>query len=410
MSLSFGQKQIAKSTKRFRVVGAGRRFGKTHLSIRELCKAASQPDQLVWYVSPSYRQSKQTVWKKLKKRLLKLRWVKRVNESELSIELVNNSTIALKGADNYDSLRGVGLNFVVLDECADIHQEAWTEVLRPTLSDTGGSALFIGTPKGVGNWFYDLFMRGQGTDPQWDSWQFTTLDGGRVPLEEIEAARRDLDERTFKQEYEASFESFTGLVYYNYSPATHIQPYTGDTPRIIHCGIDFNVNPGSVTIAVQTANGLHVIDEIVLYSTNTQEMADELKQRYPDTKIFVYPDPAGHQRKTSALGKTDISILQDAGFVVKAPRSHTPVRDRINAVNSLLMTATGEARLIIDPRCKKTLEGLAKQTYKEGTMQPDKSTGLDHMVDALGYLVDYMFPVKRTIEHKAPQRWGHAIA
>jgi phage terminase large subunit len=106
---------------------------------------------------PSYRQAKQIAWVKLKQILKDLRWVKRINEAELTITLKNGSRICLRGADNKDSLRGVGIDFLVLDECADIEESAWTEVLRPTLSDTKGNALFCGTPKGM-NWFYDLYQ------------------------------------------------------------------------------------------------------------------------------------------------------------------------------------------------------------------------------------------------------------
>jgi phage terminase large subunit len=192
MPLSKAQDTIAESTTRFRVVVAGRRFGKTHLAIRELCFYAKEPDREVWYVAPTYRQSKQIVWRKLKHKLQDLRWTKRVNESELSITLKNGSTIALKGADNADSLRGVGLDFLVMDEFADIDPEAWYEVLRPTLADKQGGALFIGTPKGIGNWSHDLYQMPLENPDSWASFQFTTVDGGNVKPEEIEAARRDI--------------------------------------------------------------------------------------------------------------------------------------------------------------------------------------------------------------------------
>jgi hypothetical protein len=168
----------------------------------------------------------------------------------------------------------------------------------------------------------------------------------------------------------------------------------------------------SAVIATRTGDTLHVIDEIRIFGSNTQEMVAEIKQRYPKSKIWVYPDPAGSQRKTSAGGQTDIMILQNAGFVVKAPRSHTPVRDRINAVNSRLCSSSGIRHLIIDPKCKYTIEGLERQTYKEGTSQPDKDSGYDHMNDALGYAVDYLFPVRKDQDPEllVPQRWGHRVA
>lgn len=411
MALSNAQKLIAGTDRRFKVVIAGRRFGKTHLAIRELCKAARIPDRHVWMIAPTYRQVKQIVWRKLKQRLQDLNWVSKINESELTIILKNDSIISLKGADNADSLRGVGLDYIIMDEFADIEPEAWFEVIRPTLADRQGGALFIGTPKGVGNWAHDLFQMPMEYPDTWASWQFTTLDGGRVPLEEIEQARRDLDERTFRQEFLASFETFAGRIYYSFDRRENVIDVKDYQTDVIYVGCDFNVDPMSAVIAVRHGDNLVVIDEIRIYGSDTHELVDELKSRYPKSKIWIYPDPAGHQRKTSAGGKTDITILQNAGFVVKAPRSHTPVRDRINAVNSRLCDGQGTRHLFLSSKCKHTIEGLERHSYKEGTSQPDKDSGYDHMMDALGYMVDFMFPIRRDTAHiEQPRRWGHQVA
>lgn len=409
MPLSKAQAQVANDPHRFRVVVAGRRFGKTHLSIRELARYARDPYKEVWYIAPTYKMARQIVWRKLKDRLAVLKWIKKTNETELSIQLINGSTICLRGADNPDSLRGVGLDFVVLDEFADISPDAWYEVIRPALSDKQGSALFIGTPKGKSNWSYDLFCLKE-DNPDWTSFQYTTIDGGNVKPEEIESAKRDLDERTFRQEYLATFESYSGRIYYAFDRKFNVKT-TDISSDIVYVGIDFNIDPMSAVIAVKHHNTLYVIDEIRMFSSNTTELADELNSRYPRSKIWCYPDPAARQRKTSAGGATDLTILQNAGFVVKAPMSHTPVRDRINSVNSRLCDSTGLRQLFISPKCKYTIEGLERHTYKEGTTQPDKDSGYDHMMDALGYMIDYLFPVKRnhSPEQLAPQRFGHNI-
>lgn len=408
MALSEGQREIAHSHKRFRVAICGRRWGKTHLSIREIARAARYPNKKVFYVAPTYRMAKQIVWEKLKYRLMDLNWVDKVNESDLCITLINNSKIYLRGADNYDSLRGVGLDFLVMDEFAMVDPKAWTEVLRPTLADTGGSALFISTPMGQSNWAYDLYCRSEQDPDNWASWQFNSLSGGRIPLSEIEQARNDLDERTFRQEFEASFETYAGRIYYSFDRKHNVVASTEPNTDIIYVGMDFNTDPMSAVVAVRRDDTLTVIDEIRIFGSDTQEMVDEIKSRYPHSKVFVYPDPAGNQRKTSAGGKTDIIILQNAGFIVKAPRSHTPVRDRINAVNSRLCGSNGTRQLFVTHNCRHTIEGLERHSYKEGTSQPDKGTGLDHMMDALGYMVDYLFPVRK--EHAVtdqPRRWGH---
>jgi len=409
MPLSSPQLAITQAQQRFKVVIAGRRFGKTHLSVRELCKAASLPEKEVWYVAPTYKQAKMIVFKKLRKKLQSLRWVSKINETNMSFELKNGSTISLKGADNYDSLRGVGLDFLVMDEFADIDPEAWFETLRPTLADKMGRALFIGTPKGM-NWAKDLFDMAQEYPEEWASFQFTTEQGGNVSIEEIEAARRSLDERTFNQEFRATFETFSGRIFYSFERTYNVKAYEFGIPHEVHIGMDFNINPMSAVVAVRNGNNMHIIDEIKIYGSNTDEIVDEIKSRYPTQRIVVYPDPAGAARSSKSGGKTDHTILRNAGFTVKAPNSHNPVRDGINAVNAKLRSSTGIITLHIAPNCKYVIECLEKQTYKEGTSIPDKESGFDHMNDAVRYMIDYLFPVRKDAAPYIPQRWGHQLA
>ena len=196
MPLTAPQKKVIKDDSRFRVLITGRRFGKTYLAINELAKFASQPNKKVWYVAPSYRQAKAICWGVLKEKMIQHKWVKSINHSDLTITLKNNSQITLRGSDNENSLRGVGLHGLVMDEFADISKETWFEVLRPTLSDTKGHALFCGSPRGFGNWSYELYKMGE-TNKDWKSFQYTTLEGEQVREDEIEQAKQDLDLRTF---------------------------------------------------------------------------------------------------------------------------------------------------------------------------------------------------------------------
>lgn len=405
--LNPGQKAVSEDLHRFRVVCAGRRWGKTHLAIRELAKFARYPDSLVYYISPSYRMSKQIAWRKLAKRLKQLNWVTKANESEMCLYLVNGSRIELKGADNYDSLRGVGLNFVVFDETADISAETWSEVIRPALSDQQGHALFIGTPKGH-NWFKDLYDRGQLGEPDWQSFQYTTLEGLRVPREEIDAARRDLDARTFSQEYLATFENFQGRVAYQFDRAQHLRSLPNPNTKIIHVGMDFNVNPMCAVVLVEHEGCLYAIDEIRIPNSNTQEMANEIKNRYPRSQIESYPDPSGASRKSSSGGQTDHIILRNNLIKVNTYTSHRPVKDRIAALNSRLRSDSGHIRLFIDPKLKYTIESLERYSYKEDTQIPDKGQ-YDHMFDALSYCVEYLYPIKNTQHLPPPQRFGVSI-
>ena len=403
MKLTKPQSKIYLNESRFRVVVAGRRFGKTFLSIVELLThALKSDDRNCWYVAPNYKQAKEIAWSMLIESIPS-EYIDKTNETSLTVTLLNGSVISLKGAEKFDSLRGRSLDFVVLDEFADMKPEAWYEVIRPSLSDRRGHCIFIGTPKGR-NHFYDLWTRSVDGIEDWSSFQYTTVEGGNVDALEIEAAKRDLDERTFKQEYLAEFVNYSGVIYYNFNREHSVQKYTGEQVPL-HIGMDFNLDPMSAVIAVRDKQELRIIDEIVIYGSNTDEMVDEIKTRYPNQQITIYPDPASRQRKTSAGGRTDLSILQNAGFNVRVRDKHTSIRDRINSVNARLKSADEKRHLFIDPKCKQVIRSLERQTYKQGTNQPDKDSGFDHMNDALGYLVDFLYPIKRQYDIEQPTRW-----
>lgn len=413
MPLSNPQRKIVDAPQRFKVAVCGRRFGKTTLAIWLMCREAALPEREIFYVAPTYRQAKMIAWKKLKKKLVDLRWVKKINETELSIVLKNDSTISLKGADGgAQSLRGIGLHALIMDEAAIIDEEAWTEVLRPALADKQGWALFISTPAGM-NWLKDLYDLAEEFPEEWASFQFTSIEGGNIPEAEIEAARRTLDSRTFQQEFEASFVNFSGRIFYAFDRKYNLRPYLVEADSKVlpelHIGMDFNVDNNSAVIAVKNGDVLHIIDEIKMMGSNTDEMVQEIRNRYPKHKITVYPDPAGAQRKTSAGGRTDHTILRAAGFTVRSPHGHNAVRDGVNAVNAKLRSSSGISSLFFDPKCKYGIESMEKHTYKPGTSIPDKDSGFDHFSDAVRYLVDYLFPIRQPVQTPTTRLWSHKL-
>ncbi len=405
MPLTKPQKNVIKDDSRFRVLITGRRFGKTFVAINEIAKFASIPNKKVWYVAPSYRQAKAICWGVLKEKMIYHKWVKSINHSDLTLTLKNNSQITLRGSDNESSLRGVGLNFLILDEFQDINKTAWYEVLRPTLSDTEGHALFCGTPRGFGNWSYDLYKMGE-NNKDWKSFQYTTLEGEQVSEDEIEQAKQDLDLRTFQQEYEATFVNYSGMIYYNFSRDKNIIEKYNKNTGVLHIGLDFNVDPMSAVVCIIENDRIFVVDEVQIYSSNTNEMCEEIKTRYKNKQIVVYPDPSARQRKTSAGGLTDLAILKNNGFDVRCRSTAPLVRDRINAVNSKLKNVNGKNSLFIVKFCKNAIKSIERQIYKEGTHIPDKDSGYDHMNDALGYLVEYNFPLRRNFAPSQPKRWS----
>jgi phage terminase large subunit len=385
-SLTDPQREVWDSDSRFKLLCSGRRFGKTYLCIARLITwAASKPNSLNWYVTANYRMAKQIAWRQLKAMVPPSICVKR-NETDLLIELSNGSIISLKGAENADSLRGVSLSSLVIDEAAYVKQDAWEMVLRPALSDQGGPAWFITTPAGL-NWFHDLWEQSQEQD-DWATFSYTTIQGGNVPADEVEAARRTLDERTFRQEYLASFETLSGRVYPDFSDE-NISEDARDTGAEIYWGTDFNVSVMAGVLGSRVGDTLHIWDEISVKQSNTDEVCAMLKQRFPDRKIVAYPDPTGSARKTSAAGRTDHDIIRRAGFGCVSPKAPWAVKDKINATNWMIRTADGHLKLFVHPRCKNTIKALKNVTYKQGAEDYviDKSANIEHWTDGLGYLI-----------------------
>lgn len=400
LSLHTKQMVVYQSKARFRVVVAGRRWGKTALSRVLIITRAKVRKRKIWYVAPTYKMAKQIMWTDLLEAIPK-RWIRKVNETSLKITLVNGSVIELKGADKGDSLRGVGVDFLVLDEFQDIDAETWTKVLRPTLADRRGEAIFIGTPKAY-NYLYELYKRGQEesnrTKGLWESWQFPTITSPFIPISEIEAAKQDMDEKSFKQEFEASFETMSGRVYYPFDRMEHVGLYPFNPKLPIWVGMDFNIDPMSTVLFQPQPDGsIWAVDEVVLFSSNTEEICDELEKRYwrHTVQIVVYPDPAGGQRQ-HARGETDLDILREKGFKrLKFRKKHPAVADRVNAVNRMLRAADGSVRLRVDEKCKHFVNALEQTIYKPGSRDVDKSGGTEHSADAGGYCIELEFPVRK---------------
>jgi len=202
------QQEVFNDPTRFKVVAAGRRCGKSYLAAWSLLINALQSDDprsWTFYVAPTQGQARQIMWRTLLS--LGHSVIKKAHINNLDIELINGQTIGLRGADRPDTMRGVSLNYLVLDEYADIKAEVWEEILRPACADKEAPAIFIGTPKGR-NHFYDLYKYSEiSKDAEWASWHFTSYDNPFLKESEINAAKRSMSSYAFRQEFMASFES-----------------------------------------------------------------------------------------------------------------------------------------------------------------------------------------------------------
>ena len=206
------QQEVFEDSSRFKVIAAGRRTGKSRLAAWKLIIEGLQCKRgHVFYVAPTQGQARDIMWQTLLEVGHPVIASSHINN--LQIKLVNGATIALKGADRPETMRGVSLSFLCMDEYADMKPEVWEQILRPALADQKGDAMFIGTPMGR-NHFYDLFQYANlSKDEQWKGWHFTSYDNPLLDEEEINAAKKSMSAFSFRQEFMASFEAAGGELF-----------------------------------------------------------------------------------------------------------------------------------------------------------------------------------------------------
>lgn len=374
---------------RFTMATCGRRFGKSYLACaKALHVALSKPRANVLLLAPTFEMSRATLWRTLKD-MVPDSWLFKTSESLLEMQFINGSRVECKSGDRPDRLRGRSLDYVVLDEAAYQQKETWFEVLRPALSDRQGGALFTTTPAGlIASWYADLWEAAGEEDSAWGRHQYTTIEGGWVTPEEVSEARQMLDPRTFRAEYEASFESPTGRVFPDFSDENISNEILDDGFDSLKIGIDFNVATLPAIICRVVGDELWVIDELTMHNATTEQLGKALRERYQGRHLLAYPDPTGGARKTAAADATvtDHTLLEKAGIKVYERRSPYAIRDKYQSMNWMICDARGRRRLKIHPQCKDLIRDLKFMVYKEGTDQPDKSDPeRSHHSDALGY-------------------------
>jgi hypothetical protein len=399
------QGQVFRSPSRFRTVVAGRRWGKTRLAIAEILKRVPSRRRL-WYVAPTYDMARDVFWRDFLA-AIPSGWVAGApNETRLECWFRSGCMVQCKSADNPDALRGRGLDFVVPDEYQDMDPTVWTDVLAPSLLDTNGEALFLGTPKSF-NHLHDAYQRGQDPSPQWKdwaSWQFRSLDAaaphGHLDPNLIEMFRQTLDERSFRQEFEASFEALAGRVYYGFARATHVKP-VALTPRLPVCvSVDFNIEPACAVIAQVEGQHVRVWREVKTRhaggeatratARRAKQLLDEVGVRGP---IRIYGDATGKAGKTT--GPADHAVLREVfpGATWCIPTHNPHVRDRVASVNGRCQTMTGERYLSVDPTCVGLIADLEQVIFAaNGDIDKTTNPELTHLSDALGYLCAQVFP------------------
>tara|TARA_R110000744_G_scaffold252013_1_gene367798 strand:- start:521 stop:1783 length:1263 start_codon:yes stop_codon:yes gene_type:complete len=300
-------------------------------------------------------------------------------------------------ADSLKSLEGFGIAWV--EEAHSISQKS-IDLLLPTIRAPGSEVWFSWNPSLPSDPVDSFFSE----EPEGSVRVHTTYrDNPFCPeVMEIEADRlRRSNPDAYEHIWEGGyFFGGQGRVYSRFinkpAPVGNIDESVRDTGAELLVGMDFNVNPMSCVIGVRVADECHILDALEVESSNTEEVTAELLRRYPGRSIIVCPDPSGRARKSSApVGQTDFTILQRAGFDVRAPHKAPLIVDRENNAQEMY-EHEGRRRVKIHPDAKPLITGLSNLVYKEQTGQRDKKSGFDHICDAMDYLLWEEFRVLDT--------------
>ena len=306
-----GQATVMNHDARFRVVACGRRWGKSEMAAHlALERALEEPGATVWWVAPSYDQANAYGFDNIKPLASPDVLVDVTRTKPRALEFDTGATISFRSAEREDSLRGPGVDFLVIDEAGSVPERAWTEELRPALSDTLGDSVFIGTPRGR-NWFYRWFQRGQNPDhDDVASWQAPTYQNPHVPDEEIDDAREDMPERKFDQEYLAEFVDDTGGVFEDVRD--HVDDYDLPVPpaddQAYAIGVDLARLEDYTAIVVLDGDGrLVAFDRLNETSwTRIQRRVEELADSYAPSLVAV--DATRDNKIVQDLGQAGVSV------------------------------------------------------------------------------------------------------
>lgn len=417
--------------KRFSIIPAGRRSGKTEIIGKRkmalrfmLCHDKRYPQYYSPYQDPKFfigaptrDQVKRIYWQDMKKLIPRSFLVKEPNESNLILTGVNGAELHLMGLDKPERMEGSPWDHGVIDEIGNVKPNAWQANIRPALSDRKGGCDFIGVPEGR-NHYYDMWKRAEADKTgQWARFHWISAD--ILPESEIIAAKAELDELVYLQEYEASFVNFSGLAYYNFDENYNVgnirQFYNPNKPLVL-C-FDFNVSPGICVIAQefgadvfqvpvgQTITG--AIGEVhIPRNSTTPRVCRKIIQDWGEHqgKVICYGDATGGAKGSAKVRGSDWDLIKEElyghfgrqlGFNV--PKSNPQERQRVNAMNSRLRSANGQIRLMVDgkhcPQLIRDFEGVILIEGGHGEIDKKADEKLTHLTDGFGYYIHREYPV-----------------
>lgn len=369
------------------------------------------PDPKYACAAPTRDQAKRIYWEDLKKMIPKA-LVRNISESELTITTVMNSSISVVGMDKPERIEGSPWDGLILDEYANMKEQAWGANVRPALADRRGWCDLIGVPEGRNHYYTTVEaakaeMAAKGAESEWGYFHwFSSL---ILPPDEIESAKKILDELTFQQEYEGSFVNFLGRAYYGFTDKNKAPLRYDPMGKLAIC-FDFNVDPG-VAVIVQEQPlpserfGTGVIGEVhIPQNSNTEMVCKRIVEDWGKHQgdVYLYGDASGGMRRTSGTTGSDWDIVQEvlkpvfgARLHMRVPRANPGERARVNSMNTRCKNAAGDIRLMVDvrkaPKTAADLDGVRVVEGGSGEIDKNYDKRLTHLSDALGYYTAYEF-------------------
>lgn len=410
-----GQKILHQDTHRYKTIVCGRRFGKTTYAVNKLQKCAIIEPGLYAYIAPTYHQAKLISWELLKYFAVK-EIVKRINESELFIEYISGGIVRLFGADNPDRLRGLKLKGVVNDEYQDIKRNVWQAIIRPALTDCKGWSDFIGTPKGKQNHLYEMFVMdkeyfdkdyrtiyGDILNPNDDykSFIFKTIDNPHIDPLEIEKARQELSPQYFRQEYEASFENYTGTIYKELDVTKHIYSFPKDLIKDwwrVFVGIDTGRFTAVSFMAIDDKARAFVFDEVYNYDGRVDIICAEIK----------------HKIEKWGLKKNNIMYIIDSASQVKREYEANKIfcydseKDVQNQIAIVRNKLANNSLYFNSDTCKMHIVEHLGYVWNERSKKVEPVKENDHTCNAVQYIFS-TYNTRASIDYKAKGQYENSL-
>jgi hypothetical protein len=394
LHLTPAQKEIDRNFKRFTIVRAGRKFGKTTYARKKVLEWLGPANSCVWLISPTYRQGKLIAWSDIKRTIPAEALARKPNDSELHIQLKNGSELYLMGSDDPDSLRGPKPTAVIFEEAAYHKADAWENIIRPNLMVHKAPALFISSPNGF-NWFKDLEDRAledielNGAASEWAVFHYNVYSNPHIDRAEIDKIATSVDPRVWSQEYMANYESSVGRVFHEFQDTPrHMRefprPQSGEK---CYRSIDWGLRDDTGVLWSNVRDRrLHIYREYAEHDLAPQNQALIVRNMTPAGEN-IYRNIIGHDAARSDVEMKGLTIkwhFTEAGIIPLSVGGRKKENNR-----AMIQQLLAEDRLVIHPECRKLRRQLLSYSWKDTAMEKTEDGG-DDLVDSLHSMVELL--------------------